>query len=212
MRNIDDLCPKNVHQAHDFLTFVASCNRDIDQRHFALDMRHCRHGSHVLYSCETGALFDDLLLAAPGWPDLVWLKSITHLPILIKGVLHEDDARLAVELGLDGIIVSNHGGRTLDTVPATANVLARIVDAADHLPVLVDGGIRRGNDVLKALALGATAVLIGRPFIYGLANAGAVGVAHVLRLLRDELEVAMALSGVATIDQITPELIYRDQS
>lgn len=158
------------------------------------------------------ALFDDLLLAAPGWPDLVWLKSITRLPILIKGVLHEDDARLAVELGLDGIIVSNHGGRTLDTVPATANVLARIVDAADHLPVLVDGGIRRGTDVLKALALGATAVLIGRSYIYGLANAGAVGVAHVLRLLRDELEVAMALSGVATIDQITPELIYRDQS
>lgn len=160
-------------------------------------------------SAGQSVLFDDLLLAAPNWLDLAWLKSITKLPVLIKGVLHEDDARLALDMGLDGIIVSNHGGRTLDTAPATADVLSRIVDAADSLPVLVDGGIRRGTDILKALALGASAVLVGRPYIYGLTNAGAMGVAHVIRLLRDELEVAMALSGAATIDQITPDLIFR---
>ena len=155
------------------------------------------------------ALFDDLLLATPGWQDLAWLKTATRLPVLIKGVLHKEDVRLAAEIGLDGIIVSNHGGRTLDTAVTTAAVLPRIVEAADGLPVLVDGGIRRGTDVLKALALGASAVLIGKPYVYGLANAGAMGVSHVIRLLRDELEAAMALSGVATIDQITPELIFR---
>jgi len=155
-------------------------------------------------------LFDDLLLQAPGWRDLEWLKANTSLPVLIKGVLHEDDARTALELGLDGLVVSNHGGRTLDSVPATALVLERIVAAvAGKAPVLVDGGIRRGTDVLKALALGADAVLIGRPVVHGLANAGAVGVAHVLRLLRDELEVAMALCGIATLDQISPDLIFR---
>ena len=157
------------------------------------------------------ALFDGLLTNNPTWADVEWLQSITRLPVLIKGVLHEDDARQAVALQLGGVIVSNHGGRTLDTVPATAQVLPRIADAvAGDIPVLVDGGIRRGTDVLKALALGAQAVLVGRPYVYGLANAGAVGVAHVLRLLRDELEMAMALSGCTSLEKVSRAVIYTD--
>lgn len=155
------------------------------------------------------ALFDGLLRHAPTWDDVAWLQTQTRLPILLKGVLHGDDARQAARLGLGGVIVSNHGGRTLDTAPATAHVLPRIVEAlAGAMPVLVDGGIRRGTDVLKAMALGANAVLLGRPYVFGLANAGAVGVAHVLRLLRDELEIAMALCGCSQLDQAGPSLFY----
>ena len=156
------------------------------------------------------ALFDDLLASAPTWHDVAWLQSITRLPVVLKGVLHPDDARQAAALGVAGVIVSNHGGRTLDTLPATANVLPRIVQAiAGQMPVLVDGGIRRGTDILKAMALGASAVLVGKPYIYGLANAGALGVAHVLRLLRDELEIAMALCGCRTLAQAGPHLLFR---
>ena len=154
------------------------------------------------------ALFDGLLHHAPTWEDIAWLQSITRLPVLLKGVLHPADARQAVSLGAAGLIVSNHGGRTLDTAPATATALPRVVQAVGGaVPVLVDGGIRRGTDVLKAMALGASAVLVGRPAVWGLANAGAAGVAHVLRLLRDELEVAMALTGCATLAEATPALL-----
>ena len=154
------------------------------------------------------ALFDGLLHHAPTWDDIAWLQSITRLPVLLKGVLHPADARQAVSVGAAGLIVSNHGGRTLDTAPATATALPRVVQAVDGaVPVLVDGGIRRGTDVLKAMALGASAVLVGRPAVWGLANAGAAGVAHVLRLLRDELEVAMALTGCATLAEATPALL-----
>ena len=153
------------------------------------------------------ALFDDLLAHTPTWADVEWLQSITRLPVLLKGILHPDDARLAQQLGVAALVVSNHGGRTLDTVPATATVLPRIAQAVPGMPLLVDGGIRRGTDVLKAMALGASAVLVGRPYIYGLANAGAMGVAHVLRLLRDELEIAMALTGCAQLQDIPPGLV-----
>ena len=157
------------------------------------------------------ALFDGLLAHTPTWADVEWLQSLTRLPVLIKGVLHADDARQAVSLQLGGVIVSNHGGRTLDTTPATASVLPRIADAvAGDLPLLVDGGIRRGTDVLKAIALGAQAVLVGRPYVYVLANAGALGVAHVLRLLRDELEIAMALSGCTNLQTVDKALVYKD--
>lgn len=163
----------------------------------------------VTHGPGQSVLFDGLLRHAPTWDDVAWLQTQTRLPILLKGVLHEDDARQAARLGLGGVIVSNHGGRTLDTTPATAHVLPRIVEAlAGAMPVLVDGGIRRGTDVLKAMALGANAVLLGRPYIFGLANAGAVGVAHVLRLLRDELEIAMALCGCSQLDQAGPSLFY----
>lgn len=157
------------------------------------------------------ALFDALLHQAPTWDDVAWLQSITRLPVLLKGVLHPADARQAAGLQVAGLVVSNHGGRTLDTAPATATALPRIVQAVEsRLPVLVDGGIRRGTDVLKAMALGASAVLVGRPVVWGLANAGAAGVAHVLRLLRDELEIAMALTGCATLADASPALLDAD--
>ncbi len=162
-------------------------------------------------SPEQSALFDGLLHHAPTWDDIAWLKQVTRLPILLKGVLHPDDARLAVQAGVQGIIVSNHGGRTLDTTITTARALPPIVEAVGPgVPVLVDGGIRRGTDVLKALALGARAVLIGRPAVHALATAGALGVAHAIRLLRDELEAAMALTGCATLADIGPALLADD--
>ncbi|MCD2512188.1 alpha-hydroxy acid oxidase [Comamonas endophytica] len=158
-----------------------------------------------------GALCAGLLRHAPTWDDLAWLQGETRLPVLLKGIMHPKDALQAACLQAAGIIVSNHGGRTLDSAPPTAVALARVAKAlrsAGHtLPVLVDGGIRRGTDVLKAMALGASAVMVGRPIVWGLANAGAAGVAHVLRLLRDELEVAMALTGCATLADATPELL-----
>ncbi|MEG2879961.1 MAG: alpha-hydroxy acid oxidase, partial [Comamonas sp.] len=161
-----------------------------------------------------GALCAGMLRHAPTWEDLAWLQAQTRLPVLLKGILHPQDALQAARLQAAGIIVSNHGGRTLDSAPATARALPRIVQAlqagpgnAAQLPVIVDGGIRRGTDVLKAMALGASAVMVGRPIVWGLANAGAAGVAHVLRLLRDELEIAMALTGCATLAEATPALL-----
>ncbi|WP_295555066.1 alpha-hydroxy acid oxidase [uncultured Hyphomicrobium sp.] len=154
------------------------------------------------------AVFDRFMAVAPTWDDIVWLSAETRLPIVVKGILSAEDAVRAADAGVAGIIVSNHGGRTLDTLPATIDVLPGIVSAvAGRVPVLLDGGIRRGTDVLKALALGAQAVLVGRPIIYGLAVNGAYGVAHVLRLLRDELEVAMALSGCRTLADVGPHLV-----
>ena len=150
-----------------------------------------------------------LLAKAPTWNDLDWLRSLTELPILLKGVLAPDDALLAIEHGAAGIIVSNHGGRTLDTVPAAIEALPAIVDAVQgRIPILLDGGIRRGTDVLKSLALGASAVMIGRPILHGLAAAGATGVAHVLKILRTELEIAMALTGRATLGVIDRTVIW----
>ena len=139
---------------------------------------------------------DALLARAPTHDDIAWLRRHTRLPLLLKGVLHPADAAAAVALGIDGLIVSNHGGRTLDTTVATAHALPAVVRAvAGAVPVLVDGGIRRGTDVIKALALGASAVLVGRPVLAGLAEDGAMGVARVLRRLRDEFVAAQALCG-----------------
>jgi 4-hydroxymandelate oxidase len=130
--------------------------------------------------------------------------------VLVKGVVRGDDARRAVEHGAAGVVVSNHGGRQLDTSPATIDVLPEIVDAVDgEVEVLIDGGIRRGTDVLKAIALGATAVGIGRPVLWGLAVDGASGVRRVLTMLRDELDLAMALCGLSALDEATPDLIRR---
>jgi 4-hydroxymandelate oxidase len=145
------------------------------------------------------------------WKDVDWLCSFAKLPVVLKGVLAPEDARLAVEHGAAAVIVSNHGGRNLDTVPATIEALPGIVEAVQgRVPVLLDGGIRRGTDVLKALALGAKAVLIGRPYAWGLAVGGAAGVAEVVRILRDEFRTAMALCGTCSLERITHEALWRD--
>lgn len=142
------------------------------------------------------------------WESLAWLRSQTSLPIILKGILTAEDALLAVRHRVDGIIVSNHGGRQLDSVSASIEALPEVVEvAADHCEVYLDGGIRRGTDVLKALALGARAVLVGRPVLWGLAANGAEGVRHVLALLRAELELAMALAGRPTLASIDRSLV-----
>ncbi len=142
------------------------------------------------------------------WETVSWLRSITSLPILLKGILTAEDARQAVEHGAAGVIVSNHGGRQLDSAVASIEALPEIVEAvAGRCEVYVDGGIRRGTDILKALALGARAVLVGRPVLWGLAVNGPEGAYHVLELLRKELELAMALSGRPTLDSIDRTLV-----
>jgi isopentenyl diphosphate isomerase/L-lactate dehydrogenase-like FMN-dependent dehydrogenase len=142
------------------------------------------------------------------WESLAWLRSLSSLPIVLKGVLTADDAELAVEHGIAGIVVSNHGGRQLDGVSASIEALPEVVEAVDkRCEVYLDGGIRRGTDVLKALALGARAVLVGRPILWGLAAGGAHGVCHVLGLLRAELERAMILAGRPTLGSIDRSLV-----
>jgi 4-hydroxymandelate oxidase len=127
----------------------------------------------------------------------------------VKGIVDHRDAMRAIASGIDGIVVSNHGGRTLDTLPATIEALPRIVSTVDgRVPVLVDGGIRRGTDVLKCLALGASAVMVGQPVMHALAVAGAVGVAHMLTILRAELEAAMALTGCRTLADIDGSVLW----
>lgn len=159
---------------------------------------------------DASTVFDLYMAQAPTWEDVAWLRSVTKLPIVLKGILSADDAEQAIALGVDGIGVSNHGGRTLDTLPSTIDVLPEIAGVVDgRVPLLLDGGIRRGTDVLKALSLGASAVMVGRPIVYGLSVNGALGVSHVLRLLRDEFEIAMALTGCRTLADIGPHLIRR---
>jgi 4-hydroxymandelate oxidase len=159
------------------------------------------------------AYFATLLDPALTWRDVAWLRSITHLPVLVKGIVRPDDALRAVEAGAAGIVVSNHGGRQLDTSPATIDVLPEIAEALDarghRIELLLDGGVRRGTDVLKALALGAKAVLVGRPVLWGLAANGAAGAALALRMLRDELDLAMALAGAPTLADVTRDLVRR---
>lgn len=151
-------------------------------------------------------------ISQPGvtWKDLAWTRSFCSLPLLIKGVVRGDDAKRAVEEGIDGIWVSNHGGRQLDTAVTGIDALPEVVAAVGpHFEVLVDGGIRRGTDIVKALALGARAVLVGRPVLWGLAVAGQDGVEQVLAILKRELDNAMALCGCPSLADIGPDLIAR---
>ncbi|KAG5190595.1 glycolate oxidase [Tribonema minus] len=150
------------------------------------------------------------------WSEIAWLRSITTLPIVIKGVMAPEDATLAVQAGASCIIVSNHGGRALDGCLASIDALGPVVAAVREqcfrsdmvpVPVMMDGGVRRGTDVLKALALGATAVLLGRPVFFALATAGEDGVFKMLQLLRRELETAMVLTGCRSLAEIGPELV-----
>lgn len=154
--------------------------------------------------------FAQQLNPALTWDDLAWVKSLSPLPLAVKGILRGDDAARAAEYGARAVIVSNHGGRQLDGTIASLDALAEVVEAVDgRAEVILDGGIRRGVDVLKALALGAKAVLLGRPVLWGLAVGGEAGVSHVLELLRDELDVAMALSGCARLQDIDSSLVTR---
>ncbi|WP_245841081.1 alpha-hydroxy acid oxidase [Puniceibacterium sediminis] len=154
------------------------------------------------------AVFDRFMARAPSWDDIRWLRGQTGLKLVLKGILHPDDAVRAVETGVDALIVSNHGGRVLDSAAPALVQLPQIAAAVGpDVPLLLDGGIRRGTDIVKALALGARAVLIGRPIVEALAVNGAQGVAHILRLLRDELEIAMALCGCRRLQDIHPGLL-----
>lgn len=145
------------------------------------------------------------------WSDIDWLRSITKLPVAVKGILRGDDARLAVEHGATAIVVSNHGGRQLDGAVATIDAVGEVCESASgKAEVLMDGGVRRGTDVLKALALGARAVLVGRPVLWGLAAGGEAGVVRVLQILREELDAAMALCGCPTLKDIDSTLIARN--
>ncbi|KAK8469337.1 hypothetical protein PHAVU_005G052101 [Phaseolus vulgaris] len=145
------------------------------------------------------------------WKDVKWLQTITSLPILVKGVLTAEDTRIAIQSGAAGIIVSNHGARQLDYVPATISALEEVVKAAEgRLPVFLDGGVRRGTDVFKALALGASGIFIGRPVVFSLAAEGEAGVRKVLQMLREEFELTMALSGCRSLKEITRDHIVTD--
>jgi len=157
-------------------------------------------------------IYDHLFEPALAWRDLDWLRSVSGVPLVVKGMLNPDDASRAVDAGVDAIVVSNHGGRNLDKLPATIDVLPHIVEAVENrIPVLMDGGIRRGTDILMALARGAKAVLIGRPYAYGLAAGGAAGVERVLRILRDEFQRAMALTGRRSVSEIDASVLWREE-
>jgi 4-hydroxymandelate oxidase len=162
------------------------------------------------HKTQRGGIYDPLFDPAFSWRDIEWLRSISGVPVLLKGVMSPEDGKRAIDYGVDGIIVSNHGGRNLDLLPATIDALPRIADAvAGRIPVLLDSGIRRGTDILIALALGATAVLIGRPYIYGLALAGPRGVERVVSILRDEFQRAMALTGRRSIAEIDASVLWQ---
>ncbi|XP_040278732.1 hydroxyacid oxidase 2 isoform X1 [Bufo bufo] len=151
---------------------------------------------------------DNTLDPSISWKDIHWLRSLTRLPIIIKGILTKEDAELAVKHGVQGIIVSNHGGRQLDGELATIDALSEVVEAVQgRTEVYIDGGIRTGSDVLKALALGAKCVFIGRPIVWGLAYKGEEGVRGVLQILTDEFRLSMALSGCRNISEINRNLV-----
>lgn len=144
------------------------------------------------------------------WKDVDWLRNISELPVVVKGVVRGDDASLAVDHGASAVVVSNHGGRQLDTSITSIEALPDVCDGVDgHCEVWLDGGIRRGTDIVKAIALGARVVLIGRPALWGLAVAGSDGVRQVLQILHDELEQAMALCGTATLDELDRDFVVR---
>jgi 4-hydroxymandelate oxidase len=153
---------------------------------------------------ETPVQIDSVTDPSLTWRDLEWLRSLTSLPVLVKGILTAEDATLALEAGVEGVVVSNHGGRQLDGVAASLDALPEVAEVVgERATILMDGGVRRGTDVVKALALGAEAVLVGRPALWGLAVGGAEGVAQVLTLLREEFQLALALCGCPSPDEVT---------
>jgi isopentenyl diphosphate isomerase/L-lactate dehydrogenase-like FMN-dependent dehydrogenase len=189
----------------------------VDRPRLGRREREVRHAFHLPTGIQAANFVGSGITPRNGeclttWSDIDWLREYTSLPLLLKGILHPADARLAVEHGVDGIIVSNHGGRQLDSALAAIEALPAIVEAVDgRCEVYVDGGIRRGTDVLKALALGARAVLIGRPILWGLAVDGSKGAERVLTILRDELALAMALCGCPSLAQINEDMLAERQ-
>jgi len=170
-----------------------------------------RHKSGGSNESSLARYIADMWDANLTWEDVDWLRSISPMPVIVKGVLAPDDAALAVEHGAAAVIVSNHGGRQLDGVPAPITMLRSVVDAvAGRVEVLLDGGVRRGTDVLKALACGARAVLVGRPVLWGLTLDGEAGVAAVLEHLRGEVDLAMALAGCRSTNDIDRTLVFPD--
>ncbi|MEU7870555.1 alpha-hydroxy acid oxidase [Dactylosporangium sp. NPDC049140] len=199
-------------EAADCRALVVSADSPV----FGRRERDHRHGFHDLppgLACEnlrdaTGAVRTIAMDATLGWDDIAWLRGITGLPIVLKGVLHPADAGLAVEHGVAGLVVSNHGGRQLDGAIASIEALPAVVQAVGgRLPVLVDGGVRRGADVVAALALGADAVLVGRPVLWGLAAGGAQGVQTLLSHLFEDVDRVLALVGARTPGELTPDLV-----
>ena len=207
-------------EAHNYKAIVVTVDsphtgiRDRERKaffHLPAGMQHPHTPTHIpLPELQEGdhPVFNGLMKIAPTWQDIAFIVQNTKLPVLLKGIVHPQDALLAIEYGVKGLIISNHGGRVLDTCISPLLVLQWIkkVVPADF-PLLCDGGIRRGSDVFKAIALGAKAVLIGRPYIYGLSVAGALGVAHVIKILKEEFEITMALMGTATVADIQAECI-----
>ena len=166
-----------------------------------------REGDTGVFSI--GARIVGWMDASASWKEVEWLRGIWDRPLILKGILHPDDAKRAMSIGVDSVVVSNHGGRQLDIVPASIQALPAVVDAvAGKIPVLLDGGVRRGGDVVKALALGATACLIGRPHLWGVAVAGEEGVAQVLEIYRSEIDRIMALCGWDGLDQIDRSVLF----
>ena len=195
----------------DMLARVVGANYEaicltVDLPVFGLRHREARHGFIPPIGSRSTRLPYDAMLS---WDDIAWVRERTAgLPLLVKGILTAEDAELAVAAGVDGMVVSNHGGRQLDGSPAGLTALPEVVDAvAGRAVVLMDGGVRRGTDVLKALALGARAVMVARPLAWGLTVGGEDGVIDVLRILRDEFENAMALTGCRSVGEISPALV-----
>ncbi|MDO5666246.1 MAG: alpha-hydroxy acid oxidase [Alcaligenaceae bacterium] len=178
----------------------------------AVLLREFKSQSRPLGGPGQSPLFgSEFLVSAPTWEMVAEFIRDCPLPVILKGVINPIDAEKAIEIGAAAIVVSNHGARVLDILPPTARVLSTVCEVvAGRIPVLVDGGIRRGSDVFVALALGATAVMIGRPYLYAMAAAGASGVAHVLHLLRTELEVAMTLTGCRNLEEIREVALLRE--
>lgn len=186
--------------------------RNVEQR-YGFSLPENISAVNINNPIQTISNFENILEMAkilPTWKDIEFIKNNTKLPVILKGITNTSYAKKAIELRIDGIIVSNHGGRTLDTLPSTIEILPKIAKAVDKkIPILFDGGIKRGTDIIKAIALGASAVLIGRPIMYGLATAGALGVAHTLKILKEELEVSMIFTGCKDIKQIkNKEIIF----
>eukprot|EP00062_Callorhinchus_milii_P000926 gi/632935505/ref/XP_007890323.1/ PREDICTED: hydroxyacid oxidase 2-like [Callorhinchus milii] len=193
------------------LPFIGKRRQDI-LNHFKipthLTLKNLEAFKNDLDSLDKSGLCTDIIDPSFSWKDIQWLQSLTDLPIILKGILTREDAELAVRHGVQGIIVSNHGGRQLDGVHATIEVLSEVVEAVKgRIEVYMDGGIRRGTDVLKALAIGAKCVFIGRPIIWGLAYKGEEGVKDLLQILKAEFHTAMALSGCKSISEIDRSLV-----